>query len=84
MPPQEGGIDYKKQYELLQIANLVLSDQITLLQYHTKMIKDSLDVKYSILFICIKKQKTDGGAGGASGGQDVQPTKKIHQLGQSH
>ena len=44
VPPQEGGIDYKKQYELLQIANLVLSDQITLLQYHTKMIKDSLDV----------------------------------------
>ena len=44
VPPQEGGIDYKKQYELLQIANLVLSDQITLLQYHTKIIKDSLDV----------------------------------------
>jgi hypothetical protein len=40
----EGGIDYKEQYELMQIANLVLSDQITLLQYHTKMIKDSLDV----------------------------------------
>jgi hypothetical protein len=26
VPPQEGGIDYKKQYELMQLANLVLSD----------------------------------------------------------
>jgi len=43
VPPQEGGVDYKQQYELLQIANLVLSDQITLLQYHTQMIKDSLE-----------------------------------------
>ena len=31
VPPQEGGVDYKRQYEMLQIANLVLADQITLL-----------------------------------------------------
>ena len=49
VPPQEGGIDYKEQYELMQLANLALLDQISLLQNHTGMMKDLLEVSQPTL-----------------------------------
>jgi hypothetical protein len=44
VPPQEGGVDYKEQYELMQLANLALLDQISKLQHHTNFAKEIVEV----------------------------------------
>ncbi|CDW75489.1 UNKNOWN [Stylonychia lemnae] len=43
VPPQEGGVNYKQQYEKLQIANLALLDEIKRLDSDNKQIKYKFD-----------------------------------------
>lgn len=44
MPPQEGGVNYKEQYELIQISNLLLMDEIKRIDAENKLIKTKVDV----------------------------------------
>jgi hypothetical protein len=44
VPPQEGGINYKEQYELLQLANLALLDEIKRIDYENKHIRGKIEV----------------------------------------
>ena len=50
----EGGVDYKQQFELIQLANLALLDQITLLQSHTGVMKDILEVNMPVNLLLIR------------------------------
>eukprot|EP00350_Pseudokeronopsis_sp_OXSARD2_P014184 CAMPEP_0170551306 /NCGR_PEP_ID=MMETSP0211-20121228/9332_1 /TAXON_ID=311385 /ORGANISM="Pseudokeronopsis sp., Strain OXSARD2" /LENGTH=75 /DNA_ID=CAMNT_0010858403 /DNA_START=358 /DNA_END=585 /DNA_ORIENTATION=- len=36
LPPQEGGIDYKKQHSLIEMANLAILDEIKRLDKNVK------------------------------------------------
>jgi len=40
----EGGVDYREQFELIQLANVALLEQIKQLQSHTGLMKDVIEV----------------------------------------
>lgn len=48
VPSQEGGVNYKEQYEIIQLCNLALLDQINMLQHHNIMMKELLEVRNKI------------------------------------
>ena len=46
VPPQEGGVDYKEQFENIQIANLALIDEIKRLDQENRYVKKKLEVLF--------------------------------------
>ena len=43
LPPQEGGIDYKKQHALIEMANLAILDEIKRLDKNVKSFRKKLE-----------------------------------------
>eukprot|EP00347_Sterkiella_histriomuscorum_P021777 403332802 len=43
LPPQEGGVDYKNQFEKIQVANLALLDEIKRIDMENKFIKSKFE-----------------------------------------
>lgn len=44
VPPQEGGVNYKNQFQLIQVANLALIDEIKKLDTENKYVRKKLEV----------------------------------------
>ena len=54
VPAMEGGVDYREQFELMQLANVALLEQIKQLQSHTGVMKDVIEVCHLFNLYCIE------------------------------